>query len=196
MADGKARDDRTIDDLERAVRSLTRHFNTDTVIVIGSQAILLTWPQAPVLMRTSHEIDAYPANNKIWEQQHPGHEASEEINALFGYGSKFHDEFGFYIDGVDESTASLPPGWRDRCQTREWNDGGKKVRAIAPGINDLVVSKLHRLIDKDRDYIRACHQRRPLDIEAIKALMTLMKPNTETKDAAFTFLDQLSARSS
>jgi hypothetical protein len=159
VAGSKARDARTIDDLGRAVRSLTRHFKTDTVVIVGSQAILLTWPEAPLLMRTSHEIDAYPANNRDWEAQHPGTEASEEINALFGYGSAFHSQFGFYIDGVDEETAKLPPGWRDRSQFREWEDGGIKIKAIAPSINDLIVSKLHRLIDKDQEYIRACHQR-------------------------------------
>lgn len=63
----KGQDVRTIDDLERAVRALTRHFNCDTAIIIGSQAILVGWPNAPVIMRTSPEIDAYPANAREWE---------------------------------------------------------------------------------------------------------------------------------
>src|SRR5258708_7846831 len=113
MADREARQLRTVADLIRAVRSLARHFNTDTVIIFGCQAVLLTWPDAPALMRASPEIDAYPANAKEWERQHPGSEASEEVNALFGSMSAFHRTFKFYIDGVDETTASLPPGWRD-----------------------------------------------------------------------------------
>jgi len=75
---------RTIEDLERAVRALATHFCTDTVVIIGSQSVLLEWPDAPILMRTSGEIDAYPINWLGWEQDHPGDEASEEINALFG----------------------------------------------------------------------------------------------------------------
>jgi hypothetical protein len=51
---------RTKEDLERAVRALAREFKTDTVIIIGSQAILMSWPDAPQAMRGSPEIDAYP----------------------------------------------------------------------------------------------------------------------------------------
>ena len=86
MAASKARSERTVEDLERAVRSLTRHFKTDTVIVVGSQAILLTWPDAPSAMRMSSEIDAYPQNNRAWERTHPDREALEEIFGLFGAG--------------------------------------------------------------------------------------------------------------
>ncbi|MGB7658956.1 MAG: hypothetical protein WBL96_11575, partial [Pseudolabrys sp.] len=69
-------------------------------------------------MRVSPEIDAYPANARLWELEekvrHPNEspEASEHINALFGSGSLFHQTHGFYIDGVDENTAKLPAGWQ------------------------------------------------------------------------------------
>jgi hypothetical protein len=46
---------------------LCRHFGADAVIVVGSQAILATWPDAPIVLRSSGEIDAYPANAKDWE---------------------------------------------------------------------------------------------------------------------------------
>jgi hypothetical protein len=107
-------DVRTIEDLERAVRALAVHFETDTVVIVGSQSVLLDWPDAPILMRTSGEIDAYPGNNRDWEAKNPGEIASEEINALFGYGSNFHTTHGFYIDGVDENSARLPADWRSR----------------------------------------------------------------------------------
>jgi hypothetical protein len=62
VADREARNVRTVADLVRAVRSVARHFKTDTVVIVGSQAVLLTWPEAPAALRTSPEIDAYPAN--------------------------------------------------------------------------------------------------------------------------------------
>jgi hypothetical protein len=108
-------DVRTIEDLERAVRALAAHFETDTVVIVGSQSVLLDWPDAPILMRTSGEIDAYPGNNRDWEAKNQGEIASEEINALFGYGSNFHITHGFYIDGVDENSARLPADWQSRC---------------------------------------------------------------------------------
>jgi hypothetical protein len=42
---------RTKEDIERAVRALAHEFKTDTVFVIGSQAILMSWPEAPEAMR-------------------------------------------------------------------------------------------------------------------------------------------------
>lgn len=79
---------RTKEDLERAVRALAREFKTDTVFVIGSQAILLLWPDAPEVMRGSPEIDAYPENAKLWEIEEARKvdgmplEASEHIHGL------------------------------------------------------------------------------------------------------------------
>jgi hypothetical protein len=51
--------------------------------------VLLSWPNAPIMLRTSAEIDAYPENAKQWEitQKALGDdlaEASEEINVFFG----------------------------------------------------------------------------------------------------------------
>ena len=58
---------RTVEDLQRVVRALAREFKTDTVFIIGSQAILMSWPDAPASMRGTPEIDAYPANARMWE---------------------------------------------------------------------------------------------------------------------------------
>src|SRR5215467_7336750 len=116
---------RTLEDLERAVRAVATEFKTDKVFIIGSQSILLAWPDAPALMRTSPEIDAYPENAGDWERKerkkHPDEapEASEQINALFGSGSQFHQTHGFYIDGVDQHTARLPDGWQTRAVVRQ-----------------------------------------------------------------------------
>src|SRR5580704_5759335 len=147
---------RTLEDVERAVRAVATAFNTDKVFIIGSQGILLAWPNAPSLMRTSPEIELYPENAKAWEAQekkkNPGEspEASEQIDALFGSGSQFHQTHGFYIDDVDENTATLPVDWRTRAVVRRIDVGGRTVTAIAPCPDDLIVSKLARLEDKDK----------------------------------------------
>jgi len=157
---------RTFEDLVEAVRAIARLFETDKVFIIGSQSILLSWPDAPMVLRTSGEIDAYPENAKSWEvaqkEQDPEYppEASEEINALFGEGSNFHREHGFYIDGVDENSARLPPGWTNRTIYREVEVDGRKVIAVAPCPEDVIVSKLARLSEKDREFIEAYHAAR------------------------------------
>jgi hypothetical protein len=139
---------RTLDDLVRTVSSIAIHFKTDRVLIIGSQSILLSWPDAPIILRTSREIDAYPGNARLWEITEKSRdptfdaEASEEIAALFGVGSAFHAQFGFYIDGVDENTSRLPDGWRDRAIEQVVKLQDRDVVAIAPCPEDLIVSKL------------------------------------------------------
>ncbi len=191
----KGQDVRTIDDLERAVRALTRHFNCDTAIIIGSQAILVGWPNAPVIMRTSPEIDAYPANAREWEAARAAEgqdaEASEEIFALFGPGSEFHKTHGFYIDGCDDRTAKLPHGWRSRAVIRKIEVDAHTVRAIAPNTSDLIVSKLMVLREKDKDFIRECHATRHLDRNHLKRLLTQMLVPQDQRKIIDAFLDSL-----
>jgi hypothetical protein len=166
---------RTEEDLQRTVRALAREFKADTVFIIGSQAIMMSWPDAPSHMRTSPEVDAYPGNARVWEVEQAkksgdvSQEASEHIHGLFGEGSAFHATHGFYIDGVDEGTARLPSGWNTRAIVRRMEVDGREVKAVAPSPEDIIVSKLARLDDKDKDFVRAYHQARPLDLRLIES---------------------------
>jgi hypothetical protein len=144
---------RTLADLERAVRAVARHFNTDTVVVIGSQAVLVGWTNPPTQMLESAKIDLYPDNAMLWEQRRDGLEASEEINALFGEGSLFAESAGFYIDGVDATTAKLAADWKDRAVRRTIMDGDRELTALAPCLPDLLISKLWRGDPKDRAFV-------------------------------------------
>jgi hypothetical protein len=143
---------RTEEDLQRTVRALAREFKTDTVFIIGSQAIMMSWPDAPAEMRSSLEIDAYPGNARVWEVEQAkksgdvSQEASEHIHGLFGDGSAFHIRHGFYIDGVDEGTARLPTGWYSRAIVKHLEVDGRDVKAVAPSPEDIIVSKLARLV--------------------------------------------------
>jgi hypothetical protein len=169
----KSRPTRTLEDLERAVRAIATEFRTNTIFIIGSQSILLAWPDAPTVLRTSPEIDAFPENARLWEMQekdkHPNEfpEASEHIDALFGSGSLFHQTHGF---GLDENTATLPAGWRTRAVVRRIEVDKRIVTAIAPSPEDLIVSKLARLDEKDRLFIEAYHSVRPLNPNVIEQL--------------------------
>jgi hypothetical protein len=185
---------RTRNDLTRAVRAVARHFDTDTVYLIGSQAILASWPDAPSAARASIEFDAYPGNAAAWEIKNTGLEASEEINAIFGFGSHFHVTFGFYIDGVDEKTATLPPDWMSRAVRLQIRGDEREITAIAPSVEDLIVSKLARLEEKDRRFIAACHQAKPLDFDRIRSLLEKTDIDPQRKRDAGGFLESLIAR--
>lgn len=180
MEEDQGNDFRSIADLMRVGRALSRHFDTNTVVVIGSQAVLahIRDPR-PALVR-SLEIDAYPGNAASWEAIH-GDEASEEINASFGYASAFHTAHGFYIDGVDGATATLPRDWRDRQKVLEDEVDGRTIYIVTPALEDLVVSKLARLSDKDREWIAALKETHILDWDAVaqRVEMTLPAPQQE-----------------
>lgn len=195
MAGRKARL-RTRDDLTRAVRAVARHFETDTVYLIGSQAILASWPDAPSATRTSIEFDAYPGNARAWESKHAGLEASEEIEAMFGFGSQFHLTFGFYVDGVDENTATLPKDWMKRAVRVQVEDGDRTITAIAPALDDLIVSKLARLDDKDKSFIAACHDVRPLDLPHLERLLEKTELDPASRSQAIRFVKGLISKRS
>lgn len=182
------RSHRTLEDLQRAVRAIATEFDTDKVFVIGSQAVLVDWPDAPTDMTSTPEIDAYPGNAKLWQMTNSDMEASEHINALFGYGSQFHQTHGFYIDGVDENTAKLPPGWEDRAWIRKLDVAGKTVSVVAPSAEDLIVSKLARLDPKDQEFIVAYNAGRPLDLALIEDRIRASQWDAPVADRAITFI--------
>lgn len=188
---------RTFEDLVETVRAIARLFKADKVFIIGSQSILLSWPDAPVILRTSGEIDAYPENAKIWEitqkeldPEYPP-EASEEINAFFGEGSDFHRQHGFYIDGVDENTARLPPDWTKRAIYREVTVDDRTVLAVAPCPEDVIVSKLARLSEKDKEFVEAYHSARPLNLELIVERVNATDMQGELKARSIAYMTHL-----
>lgn len=188
---------RTVEDLERSIRSISRHFKEDVVIVIGSQAALVGLPWTPDGMRDTLEIDIYLARVKQWEAANPEElEASEEIAGLFGRDSNFHKTFGFFIDGVGVNTAKLPAGWKERTVFREVKSAAITVTAIAPCIEDLIVSKLAAFRDKDKNYIRSCHEAFPLDVALIKQRIAMTKEfPSDLASEVFQFLEKLPAAS-
>ena len=103
----------------------------------------------------------------------------------------FHGTHGFYIDGVDEDTAKLPPGWQERAVEITVTDEATAIRVIAPCLDDLMVSKLQRLSLKDQDFIRACHRTRPLDVALIETRLAASNPVPEIAEQARGFLETL-----
>ena len=114
-------------DLEHIIRAAAEIADDTEIIVIGSQAILGSFPNAPEILLISMEADVYPKN-------HP--ERSDLIDGSIGELSPFHDEFGYYAQGVDETTAILPDGWKDRLvlvRNENTRGAGEMEAAIAEG---------------------------------------------------------------
>lgn len=168
---------RTLADLDQAIRSMATYFEDDAFIVVGSQAALVGWSSTPDAMRDTPEIDIYAAHIKQWEERRSdelgydpdrvGELAHDHVFGLFGEDTPFHHRYGFFIDGVNPNTASLPEGWEKRAVFREVKNGDATVVAIAPCVEDLAVSKLRRLADKDVSWIEACIASRGLDLAKV-----------------------------
>ena len=62
--------------------------------------------------------------------------------------SPFHATFGYYAQGVDESTATLPAGWSDRL-VPAYGPGTRGATGWCLEVHDLIISKLVAGREKD-----------------------------------------------
>jgi hypothetical protein len=130
--------------LEHLIRAAAVIADDDELVVIGSQAILGQFPDAPEVLLVSVEADLYPKN-------HP--ERADLIDGTIGELSPFHDTFGYYAQGVGETTAVLPSGWQERLVPIR-NDNTRQATGWCLEVHDLVLSKYVARRDKDVRFIR------------------------------------------
>jgi hypothetical protein len=88
------------ENLEHIIRAAAEITNEYEFVVIGSQSILGPIPDPPEIFKMSAEADIYPML---------AIEKADDIDAMIGEGSQFHQVFGYYAQGVGPETACLPP---------------------------------------------------------------------------------------
>lgn len=140
------------DQLEHAIRAACAIIGRSEVVIVGSQAILGTWDehQLPPRATASNEVDvmALDADAKLVAA------LSDSIEGAAGEMSLFHQTHGFYLDGVDHSTAILPRGWEDRLvPVQGANTEMKTGWCLNP--YDLCASKLAAHRSKDQEFVAA-----------------------------------------
>ncbi len=93
------------DQLEHAIRAACQITGQDEVIVVGSQAILGTYPEyeLPMLATRSLEVDILP----ITDDNNETIRLADLIVGVAGEFSPFEQQHGFSIDGVDLTTSAL-----------------------------------------------------------------------------------------
>lgn len=181
---------RDLEDLSRAIRAVAEYFHVDRVYVIGSQAILANNPDVPAVMRLTPEIDIYPEG----VDKRPEGDVSEQIAALFGEASQFYKTHGFFIDGVDKTTAKLPDDWEGRAHRHQLDVYGRAVEVVTPDEQDLAISKMARLAYKDKTWLRAFHQEIGLKPKTIAERLERTPIAAEQKKAAMNFVEQTVGR--
>lgn len=134
----------TREQLEHIIRAAATIAADDEIVIIGSQAILGQFPNAPAELLVSVEADVFPRN-------HP--ERADLVDGSIGELSPFHQTFGYYAQGVGEQTATLPHGWQQRLVPLR-SEGTRGATGWCLEIHDLAVSKYAANRPKDRVFVR------------------------------------------
>lgn len=155
--------------LEHVIRAAATIAEDPEIVVIGSQAILGKFPDAPEELCVSADVDLYP-------RDHP--DRADLVEGSIGELSPFHEAFGYDAQGVGPGTALLPDGWETRLVRVETPAG------VGPCLepHDLVVSKYLAAREKDRDYVRAAVRHRLVDRQTLLARLQTAPVAAERKE--------------
>ena len=90
--------------------------------------------------------------------------------------STFHQTFGYYAHGVDDTTATLPAGWTERLvPIHTANTAGATGWCLE--IHDVAVSKLVAGRERDVEFLRVLLRERMVDPTVLRTrLSTLALP--------------------
>jgi hypothetical protein len=158
------------DQLEHAIRTACQIIGRPEVIVVGSQAILGTFPeeQLPADATMSIEVDILP----IADDNRETARLADLIEGVAGEFSPFEQLHGFSIDGVDLETSALPDRWRDRLvKVQNPNTAGPSGQPQFTGWcldkEDVCVAKLCAFREKDRNFVAALLHAELVDVQTI-----------------------------
>lgn len=133
---------------DHAIRAAGAILGEDDLLVIGSQALHASVPGAlPPEAALSVEADIAALDD-------PDEQKADLIDGSIGELSIFRTTFGYYAQGVTESTAILPRGWRDRLIRYE-TPATNGVVAWCLEVHDLWISKAIAFRTKDREFCAA-----------------------------------------
>lgn len=135
----------TREQLEHVIRASAAIAGEEDIVVIGSQSVLGEFPHAPEELLISQEADVFPMNCPA---------KGDLIDGSIGEGSPFQQSFGYYAHGVDDGTAILPEGWRERLILVTGN-GTRGARGWCLEVHDLAIAKYAAGREKDLIFTRA-----------------------------------------
>jgi len=169
--------------LEHIIRAAAANADTREVIIVGSQAILGSFPDAPAELLVSIEADVFPKDRP---------QDSILIDGAIGERSIFHETFGYYAHGVDDTTATLPDGWRDRL-VRVENENTRGAIGWCLEVHDLGVSKLVAGREKDLAFIAGLLRHRLAEANVLQQRLAATPIDPERRALCEARLQRLSA---
>ena len=156
----------TREELEHLIRASAAVTDQYEFVIVGSQSILGAIPRPDAVFTMSAEADIYPL---------AAPELAEKIDGALGEGSRFHETYGYYAQGVGPDTAVLPEGWLQRVHRVQTAATDGRV-GYCLDVVDLFLSKAAAGRDKDRLFCIALLQHghvKPVDALARVPAMPL-----------------------
>lgn len=160
--------------LEHLIRAAADIADDDAIVVLGSQAILGQFPNAPESMRLSMEADLFPLNRP---------ERTAVIEGSIGELSPFHETFGYYAEGIAEETARLPQGWKERLVVIQ-NENTRGVRGLCLEVHDLLVAKAVAGREKDFTFLRDAAEHDMADREILLHRLATVEVDPAVREMA------------
>jgi hypothetical protein len=168
-------------ELEHVIRAACAIADVDDIVVVGSQAILGQFPDAPAELTKSNEADVYPKDAP---------DKAHLIDGAIGEKSIFEETFGYYAHGVAPNTAILPRGALERLiPVRNENTAGATGWCLE--IHDLAVSKLVAGREKDLEFIHALVREKMADATTIRRRLDETEVDSERLEMARLRLDRI-----
>jgi hypothetical protein len=160
--------------LEHIIRAASAITGAREIVIIGSQAVLGQFPDAPSDLLVSIEADVFTFRNTT---------DSDLIDGSIGEATAFHQTFGYYAHGVAIDTAHLPSGWESRLvRIENENTGG--AAGLCLEVNDLAVSKLIAGREKDLEFIQGLFRHKLADPSVIAARLDLVELDQRRLEAS------------
>jgi len=147
-------------------------------IIIGSQSLHGKYPDLPDEILLSAEVDLIAKNDP----------KKTESRNFIGVYSRFHETHGYYADPVDESTATLPKGWKGRLVNLPPGDT-QGVSGLCLDPHDLAIAKYVARREKDIVFTRAMAARGMVEQPKLLELLAKTPIDAATRERIRGFIE-------
>lgn len=157
--------------LDHILRAAGRITGEKQFVIVGSQSLHGRYPDLPDDIVRSAEADLIASKAP---------DRTEWLHAI-GVHSPFHESFGYYADPVDESTATLPKGWKGRLVNLPPGDT-EGVRGLCLDPHDLAIAKYAARREKDMAFTRELARRGLVGRERLLTLLNQTAVDDEVRE--------------
>jgi hypothetical protein len=171
----------TRDQLEHILRAASQIIEERDLLIIGSQSVLGSWDETRLPAEALRSIEADVA---AWDGDE---EKSDRIDGALGEGSRFHETFGIYAQGVSLTTAVLPQGWRERLVALD-TESTRPGRGLCLEPHDCAISEIVAGRPKDYGFATALLSAGLLDPRTLAQRIELLDVSDREKERIRTWL--------